>query len=259
MRFVYPPPRSTSTGIKSGPCGTEGFDIGEVTVFAANSTVRLEVIETIHHVGAPYRIALSKVMDDSFATGILLNHIPQHTRNAKATLFIDVAIPDVDCSSMCALQILSVMTDKIGSGSTCEYKEDGQTGSCFSNYHSCANVVISGTVARDQWSFRQPANWPYKDLERSMYTQESSEAFWCSVSENPLQLELKTDGVACNGIGISPTNPTETEPVGISPISPTETETDVSAAFNCVCRIHLLIFMYFLQLQVASHLWQIRA
>ena len=75
MKFVYPPPRDGSASIKDGPCGQQGFDVGDVTDIEANSTLRVEVIETIHHVGAPYRIALSHVSNDSYSDCILLNHV----------------------------------------------------------------------------------------------------------------------------------------------------------------------------------------
>merc|ERR1719203_823179 len=194
MKFVYPPPREDKANIKAGPCGDSDFSIGEVTELAPNSVVRLEIIETIYHSGAPYRIALSGVSNDSYSDCILLNHVPQHTSNAKATLFIDLEIPDVDCSE-CALQIISFMTDKIDEGATCEYLPDGQSGTCFSNYHSCANVAIAGATPRDQLDCQQPADWPYTDvLEWNVYTQEYGETDWCDMDADGLQLRLVMDG-----------------------------------------------------------------
>ena len=102
-------------------------------------------------------------------------------------------MPDVDCP-MCALQALSVMTDKIPTGSCCDYLPDGVSGSCFSNYHSCANVVIGGTTPRDQLQCEQPQRWPYREWDTDVYTQESSSVFWRQLSAVPLMLELVTDG-----------------------------------------------------------------
>lgn len=67
--------------------------------------------------------------------------------------YITVEIPDVYCER-CALQLLNPMTDKLeGNGqSNCTYDplcsncNDGV--SCFSNYHSCANVRILGSIPR---------------------------------------------------------------------------------------------------------------
>eukprot|EP01084_Bolivina_argentea_P266737 452560_1 len=213
MKLVYPPPRSTSAGIKTGPCGDQTFSEGSVTNLEANSIVTIEIIETIHHVGAPYRIALSNILNDTYTDCILLNHIPQHTHSTKATLLIDIKIPNVNCT-MCALQVVSVMTDKIGQGNTCEYKSDGKSGSCYSNYHSCANIIINGVTNRDELICEQPTNWPYKQLTWNMYTQESSDQYWCEISSNPLQLKLIiNDSNSCPTMG--PTSMPSSAPSGI--------------------------------------------
>ena len=90
MKFVYPEPRSDGVGIKEGPCGSEDFSTGTVTTLTAGSIVTVEIVEAIHHRGAPYRIALSHVLNDTYSDCILLNHIPQHTYNRNAKLFIDI-------------------------------------------------------------------------------------------------------------------------------------------------------------------------
>merc|ERR1712039_1042691 len=181
---------------------------GAVTDIAPNSIVRVEVIETIHHVGAPYRIALSHVKNDSYSDCILLNHIPQHTLDVKATLFIDIEIPDVNCS-MCALQIISFMTDKIGQGNTCQYLPDGKSGSCFSNYHSCANVRINGQLDREELTCQQPEGWPYKSLAWDMYTQEESAEHWTLLNNNPVQVLLITNGSNESYTSMPPTEPSD--------------------------------------------------
>eukprot|EP00479_Gromia_sphaerica_P000220 TRINITY_DN10209_c0_g1_i1.p3 TRINITY_DN10209_c0_g1~~TRINITY_DN10209_c0_g1_i1.p3 ORF type:complete len:54 (-),score=2.58 TRINITY_DN10209_c0_g1_i1:10-171(-) len=51
------------------------------------------------------------------------------------------------------------MTDKIPSDN-CTYDSECTTcaedNKCFSNYHSCANVVIDGTVERANWECLEP-------------------------------------------------------------------------------------------------------
>ena len=203
MKLVYPPPRLDSPNIKTGPCGSQDFSDGDVTTLAPNSVVTLNIYEQVYHEGAPLRVALSHVNNDSYSDCILLNHIPQHTFGTEANaLYINITIPDVSCS-LCALQVVSVMTDKIGDGNTCEYHVDGggsqSDGDCWSNYHSCANVMISGSTNREDLVCSQPDDWPYKDLDWNMYTQEESDEYWCEESSSPLELTLITDGSSCDG------------------------------------------------------------
>ena len=80
MRLVYPPPRSTLPDITAGPCGTQTFGDGNnytVTVLQPNSILTVEIEQTVFHQKSPFRIALSKVNDDTYDNCILLNHIPQ--------------------------------------------------------------------------------------------------------------------------------------------------------------------------------------
>ena len=203
MKLVYPPPRLDSPNIKTGPCGSQDFSDGDITTLAPNSVVTLNIYEQVYHDGAPLRVALSHVNNDSYSDCILLNHIPQHTFGTEANaLYINITIPDVNCS-LCALQVVSVMTDKIGNGNTCEYHVDGggsqSDGDCWSNYHSCANVMISGSTNREDLVCSQPDDWPYKDLDWNMYTQEESDEYWCEESSSPLELTLITDGSSCDG------------------------------------------------------------
>ena len=78
MRLIYPIPRSEFLGIKTGPCGEQRFDVGEWTELEHVSIVTVIIQEAIHHVGAPYRIALSHLKEDYYEDCILLDHIPQH-------------------------------------------------------------------------------------------------------------------------------------------------------------------------------------
>ena len=72
MKFIYPIPREDSAGIKNGPCGNTDFSDGIRTILEPNAEVTLVIQEVIHHVGAPYRIALSHVNEDSYEDCILL-------------------------------------------------------------------------------------------------------------------------------------------------------------------------------------------
>eukprot|EP01084_Bolivina_argentea_P097400 175083_1 len=193
MRFLYPVPRSESAGIKVGPCGDDNNDFsGTITTLQPNSVVTVQLQEVIHHVGAPYRFALSHVNSDEYEDCILLDHIPQHARVRRAdVLFINITIPDVDCDP-CALQALSVMTDKISEGDCCKYEPDGTSGTCFSNYHSCANVRIHGKENRVGLQCEQPIVWPYRNWQQDIYTQETTVTYWRDVpnNDNELQLEL---------------------------------------------------------------------
>lgn len=62
-------------------------------------------------------------------------------------------IPNVRCDR-CALQVMNPMTDKLAQYGmdNCTYSPDCSTCNdgfhCFSNYHSCANVRITGTLPR---------------------------------------------------------------------------------------------------------------
>ena len=101
-----------------------------------------------------------------------------------------MTIPDVNCNP-CALQALSVMTDKITQGECCEYLPDGTSGSCFSNYHSCSNVLIDGKEDRNDLKCEQPHDWPYRQWDADIYTQESSTMYWKEVKNTFLELELE--------------------------------------------------------------------
>jgi len=141
--------------------------------------------ESIAHKGAPFRIALStEGSDNEYSSCILLNHIPHNDNNnpvygvesTYTKTYVTVQIPNVRCER-CALQLLNPMTDKLESNgmSQCVYDplcttcNDGV--SCFSNYHSCANVRINGTIPRADFKCpaAQPANWPYNHLPADTY------------------------------------------------------------------------------------------
>eukprot|EP00002_Diphylleia_rotans_P016976 TRINITY_DN329_c0_g1_i1.p1 TRINITY_DN329_c0_g1~~TRINITY_DN329_c0_g1_i1.p1 ORF type:complete len:240 (-),score=21.18 TRINITY_DN329_c0_g1_i1:308-1027(-) len=183
-RWVCPPPRSTSTGIKTGPCGSQTGDLSGAQVTLSPGWTTLVFEESIAHVGAPFRIALSLENADSYEECLLLNHIPHDDTNAPVfgnertytRSRISVLIPDVRCDR-CALQLVNPMTDKLPQLGlqNCTYDATCTTcqeplGTCFSTYHSCANVRITGSVPRDQFVCPpQPRDWPYASLPPFSY------------------------------------------------------------------------------------------
>ena len=114
--------------------------------------------------------------------------------------YISVNIPDVSCSK-CSLQLLYVMTDKTTKCGveTCFYNPadsacSGHTSAsegtcagaptntpctaedlCFCNYHSCADVSISGRVPLAQATFGQPQDWPYATMQEGYYGTEAAD------------------------------------------------------------------------------------
>jgi len=148
VRWSHPKPRSNSAGIKGPyPCGSQGFWAnGHPTTTLQPGKQVLKIDETVYHTGAPMRIAISMNNDNGFDDHVLLAHIP-HPDNAPRRvtngLEIVVDIPNVKCDK-CSLQLLSIMTDKIGNGNCCSYPTSSFR-KCQSVYHSCANVKITGT------------------------------------------------------------------------------------------------------------------
>jgi len=144
-RWIWPVPRSNNPGIKTYPCGPNPFFGPDQTVNllpVGNLVVHWE--ETVCHRGAPFRIALSVGDDTSYDDFVLIDHIPHNDEgicNPPKPYSFNLSIPDIDCPR-CSLQIIQVMTDKIGDASCCPYPTGD--GACFSVYHSCANVVIYG-------------------------------------------------------------------------------------------------------------------
>jgi len=207
-----------NTGNKYAACGPQSgnWGYGKVTTLAPGWTT-LTWEESISHTGSPFRIA---ILDETeTARVVLLDHIP-HNENPNpvpiarvektyAQYHISVNVPDVKCDK-CSLQLLYVMTDKtVKCGvETCYYNPDdaackGSTdpeaatcagapndavctaeGECFSNYHSCTDVVITGQYPLSSFAMdSQPVDWPYKSMEMQYYGAEVgewSEAGWLS-------------------------------------------------------------------------------
>jgi hypothetical protein len=148
MRFEHPKPREYETGIKNGPCGSTTFwsDDQEVTDLAPGPQVLL-FYEDVFHRGAPMRIAISQGSDNDFEDHVIAAHLPHNDAATGDAYYFSIVVdvPDVKCDK-CVMQVLSVMTDKIGPGKCCSYPTESAY-KCFSVYHSCANVRINGTAA----------------------------------------------------------------------------------------------------------------
>jgi len=84
----------------------------------------------------------------------------------------DVIIPDIDCDK-CALQIIDVMTDKIGSGNCCPYPLAPESEMCFSVYHSCADIKISGSGDANNYVHTNPGPTGQYTQESAIWTQRS--------------------------------------------------------------------------------------
>jgi len=172
VRFTYPTPRSQDPGIKSYPCGPFGFwqNPNIYTVMSPGLTT-IELTETINHHGSPFRIALSYDSDDHYSELVLLDHIPHYDPGSSPkNYYIDVVIPDVNCPR-CGLQVVNPMTDKISSGSCCDYPVGPNK--CSSVYHSCANIVINGSQNLQDWVEGYEYHGPC-----GPYTQESGANAW---------------------------------------------------------------------------------
>lgn len=196
-----------NTGNKEGACGPQSgnWGFGSVTTLAPGWTTFVWE-ESINHKGSPFRVA---VLDQNEIQRIvLLDHIP-HDDGAKPTPYIEktyqeykisINIPDISCKN-CTLQLLYIMTDKsVNCGvETCFYNPEdsackgstdpsaatcagapnddvcAQEGECFSNYHSCTDVVITGRKPLSEFALNgQPKDWPYSTVQMQHYTLEAA-------------------------------------------------------------------------------------
>lgn len=124
-RWVDPPPRNTSSGLKTGPCGNVP-PTNRPTVYPSGEDVYVTWEETVDHPGW-YRIAFSPGGDEDFDTHILADNLPDTPGLGTYTLML--TLPSVECTG-CTLQLIQVMTDKP--------KEDGE----YQKYYSCADIEL---------------------------------------------------------------------------------------------------------------------
>lgn len=200
-----------NTGNKNAACGPQSgkWGFGAITAMKPGWTT-LTVEESISHTGSPFRIAI--LDQDEKLVSVLLDHIPHneesHPNMNDETTYtpykISVNIPDMKCDK-CSLQFLYVMTDKsVNCGvETCYYNPDDaackgstdpaaptckgapnsnvcvQEGECFSNYHSCSDVTIMGSIPYTQFSQDlQPEDWPYNSAHMKMQNYGAEKGIW---------------------------------------------------------------------------------
>lgn len=186
--------------------------------------------ESISHTGSPFRISLLDERESQ--TVVLLDHIP-HNEASKPTAYVEgtyvpykmsIFVPDISCEK-CVLQMLYVMTDKstVCGIETCYYNPQDaackgstdpdaetcygapndipckQEGECYSNYHSCSDVTITGSLPLTSFAMdSQPSNWPYKNMTMNYYGAEigawSSEGWLQNV---PVEYTTDYGGFEC--------------------------------------------------------------
>jgi len=160
--LLTPTARNTNSGLKTYPCGGDAFGTGTITTIApGNYTVVWN--ETISHLGAPYVIAISYY--DDFHTLILVDQIPFNPNGSvpgpiQKIYGFNINVPDIDCPQ-CALHMYNPMVDKIPVNTSCPYPNGDNK--CFSVYHSCADIKITGknTIESfaNSYSFSFPSCW----------------------------------------------------------------------------------------------------
>merc|ERR1712194_58824 len=105
-----------------------------------------------------------------------------------------INIPDVVCEK-CSLQMANPMTDKLGykGMSSCTDPD----GSCFSVYHSCANVKIMGSqpISDSACAGGHP-NWPWSDKIPNVYDPSES-ATWTAGLLVDAPIEFRTSAGYC--------------------------------------------------------------
>ena len=102
------PPRSTSPGIKTGPCGTTP-KANVVASFNSGQTITIQWEETIDHPGY-FEFFLSEANDQNF---VLLTTV-QDTQNGTAfphRYQVQVDLPDGVTCNNCTLQMIQQMTE----------------------------------------------------------------------------------------------------------------------------------------------------
>ena len=193
--------KGDNTGNKYAACGPESgkWGFGTVTNLKPGWTT-FTWEESVSHSGSPFRISI--LDENEKIVTVLLDHIP-HNQNSKPILNVEktytpykmsINVPDIKCEK-CSLQFLYVMTDKsVACGlESCYYNPDDaackgstdpnaetctgapndnvcvQEGECFSNYHSCTDVNILGSIPYTQFpQDSQPADWPYNAAHMKM-------------------------------------------------------------------------------------------
>jgi hypothetical protein len=213
--------------------------MGGVYSLRANAWQTIHLEEAFDHPGAPFRLGL---LDESGNLKVmLLDHIPHNDASTadfdNETRFqpyrITVFIPDVACAR-CSLQLVAVMTDDtIGCGvPTCAYYSDDSSCSgwspatpdcgapppdavpckrpatCYTSYHSCADVSINGSIPIDSTAgtqaFMQPSSWPHAFAPQSAgYGYENatwSSTHWLTQPHYPIEFTTMAGDDLCTAV-----------------------------------------------------------
>ena len=176
--------------------------------------------------GAPFVIVLStdasstSALDDSAC--ILLDHVPHNdvggaSSGSTKKYNVTVNIPDIDCEH-CVLRMINPMTDKTsGRGypyciydpecTDCTEVYGDGGGKCYSNYHSCADISITGSTPSDEFTCDNldMDDWPYVGPTHR-YVQEA--APWSDgwLTEVDVPLSYRTPSGVCAGMELPETN-----------------------------------------------------
>jgi hypothetical protein len=177
IRWKCPVPRNPDTGIKYGPCGDETNQfLPNATLVIGPGPFTVQWEESITHVGAPFRIALSSDGRDTDSTlsktCVLLDHIPHNdltnpiyfNESTYGLYTLTIDIPDVSCER-CSLHIANPMTDKFSSaGTPTGIGCTDPNGTCGTSvYHSCTvPIQITGRTPRKDFvcPTTNPSDWP---------------------------------------------------------------------------------------------------
>jgi hypothetical protein len=183
FRIDDPPARNQDPGLKTYPCGGDAFGSGTKTTIAPGFyTVVLH--ETINHKGAPFRFALSYDDDSHYDQIVLYDHLPHNDATSAPNQYaFNLSIPDINCPN-CALQVINPMTDKIAAGACCS-----SPGTCFSVYHSCSDIAITGSQDPATWAATVQSPLAGRCGE---YSQEAT-AEWVELSKPPGRWGLSCD------------------------------------------------------------------
>lgn len=203
--------KSDNTGNKYAACGPESgkWGFGTVTNLKPGWTT-FTWEESVNHKGSPFRIAI--LDENEKLVTVLLDHIPHddtttphlQVEGTFAPYKMSINVPDIRCDK-CSLQFLYVMTDKSTSCGmeTCYYNADDaackgstdpnaptcvgapndnvcvQANECFSNYHSCTDVNILGSIPASKFSQdSQPADWPFNAANMKPFYYGSEVGTW---------------------------------------------------------------------------------
>jgi len=166
IRWVHPTPRSQTAG-KSYPCPDPFFGAGQQVNTIAPGLFQLQWEEFVNHPNTPFRIALSVGDDSNYDNWILVDHLPHMGYSGGSAMFYyNITIPDINCPK-CSLQLINPMTDKISQGTCCSYPVKKDVDLCLSVYHSCANLIITGT--------QDPMTYQHQNVQTSpIYRRETT-------------------------------------------------------------------------------------